>query len=64
MHYVSIIFQKILVDNTKTTRLYWYIYDFSVNYNSSDVDDILDIHNIQWKSLILNNVLIYWINVY
>ena len=50
MHYVSIIFQKILVDNTKTTRLYWYVYDFSVNYNSIDVDDILDIHNIQWKN--------------
>ena len=28
----------------KKTGLYGYVYDFSVNYNSIDVLDILDIH--------------------
>ena len=27
------------------TGLYGYVYDFSVNYDSIDFDDILDIHN-------------------
>ena len=32
------------VDNKKKTRLNWYVYDFSVDYDATVVDDILDIH--------------------
>ena len=32
------------VENMKKSRLYESVYDFSVNYNSIDVGDILDIH--------------------
>ena len=39
-----------LVDNMKKTRLYWYIYDFSIDYNSIGVDDILDIHKYLMKT--------------
>ena len=33
-------------DNIKNIRLYRYVYDFSVNYDSIDVDDILESINI------------------
>ena len=33
------------VDNMKKTGLNGYVYDFSVDYDSTAVDDILDIHN-------------------
>ena len=36
--------KKISVDNMKQTRLYGYVHDFSVDYDSISVDDILDIH--------------------
>ena len=32
------------VDNKKKTRLNWYVYDFSVDYDAIVVNDILDIH--------------------
>ena len=32
------------VDNMKDTGLSGYIYDFSVDYDTTDVDDIKDIH--------------------
>ena len=32
------------VDNMKKPGLYEYVYDFSVDYDNIDVDDILDIH--------------------
>ena len=32
-----------LDDNMKKTGLYGYVYDFSVDYEKIDVDDILDI---------------------
>ena len=32
------------VDDMKKTGLYGYIYDFLVDYDSTDVADILDIH--------------------
>ena len=32
------------VGNIKTTRLYGYVYNFSVDYDSIDVNYILDIH--------------------
>ena len=37
------------VDNMKKTGLNGYVYDFSVNYDSIAVDDILDIHNYLMK---------------
>ena len=33
-----------LADNMKKTGLYGYVCDFSVDYDSTDVADILDIH--------------------
>ena len=35
----------------KKTRIYGYFYDFSVDYDNIDVDDILDIH----KYLMIKN---------
>ena len=32
------------IDNMKKTGLNGYVYDFSVDYNTIEVDDILDIH--------------------
>ena len=33
--------KKFSADNMKKTGWYWYVYDFSVDYDSIDVDDIL-----------------------
>ena len=33
------------VDNMKKTGFNGYVYDFSVNYDATDIDYILDIHN-------------------
>ena len=44
----------------KETELYDYVNDFSVGYDSIDVDDILDIHKkLMKRNTIQNNV---WIN--
>ena len=43
-----------LIDNMKKTGLNGYVYDFSVYYNSTDVDDIKNIH----KYLIKKNNMI------
>ena len=37
------------VDNMKRTGFNGYIYDFSVDYDSTDVDDIKDIHKYLMK---------------
>ena len=37
------------VDNMKKTGLTGYVYDFSVDYDSIDVDDIKDIHKYLMK---------------
>ena len=37
------------VDNTKDAGLNGYVYDFSVDYNATDVDDIKDIHKYLMK---------------
>ena len=34
----------------KKTGLYGYVHDFSVDYNITDVDDILDIHKYLMKN--------------
>ena len=36
-------------DNMKNIGLYKYVYDFSVDYDSIDVNDILDIHKYLMK---------------
>ena len=41
------------VDNMKDTGLNGYVYDFSVDYNATDVDDIKDIHKYSMKK---NNI--------
>ena len=40
-------------DNMKRTRFNGYVYDFSVDYDATDVDDILDIHKYFMKK---NNI--------
>ena len=37
------------VDNMKKTGFDGYVYDFSVDYDATDVDDIVDIHNYLMK---------------
>ena len=41
------------VDNTKRTGFNGYVYDFSVDYDATDVDDIKDIHKHLMKK---NNI--------
>ena len=31
-------------DNMKKTELFGYVYDLSIDYDSSDVNDVLDVH--------------------
>ena len=38
-----------LADNMKKTRFNVYVYDFSVDYDATDVDDIVDIQNYLMK---------------
>ena len=45
-----------LVDNMKRTELNGYVYDFSVDYDAADVDDIKDIHKYLMKKMILYNM--------
>ena len=43
------------VDNMKKTGFNGYVYDFSVDYDATDVDDIVDIHKYlmkKWHSVI------------
>ena len=40
-------------DNMKRTGFNGYVYDFSIDYNATDVDDILDIHKDLMKK---NNI--------
>ena len=41
------------VDNMKGTGLNGYVYDFSVDYDATDIDDIKDIHKYLMKK---NNI--------
>ena len=41
------------IDNMKKTGFNGYVYDFSVDYDATDVDDILDIHKYLMKK---NNI--------
>ena len=38
-----------LIDNMKKTSFNGYVYDFSVDYDATDNDDIKDIHNYLMK---------------
>ena len=47
LHHIWVMFQKISVDNIKTgykIELNGYVYDLSVDYDSINVSEILDIH--------------------
>ena len=39
-----------LVDNVKKPGFHGYVYDFSVDYDATDIDDILDIHRYLMKN--------------
>ena len=39
------------VDNMKKTGLYGYVYDFSIDYDATDVDDIVDTHKYLMKKM-------------
>ena len=36
-------------DNMKKTGFNWYVYDFRVDYDATDIDDIKDIHKYLMK---------------
>ena len=44
LHYVRILSQRIFTVDIKKGQILWYDYDFSIHYDSIDVDEILDIH--------------------
>ena len=47
--YLGNITKDLIVDNMKNTGLCGYVYNFSADYDSIDVDDILDIHRYLMK---------------
>ena len=55
------------VDNMKETRLNRYVYDFSVDFSTADVSDIMDVqqylmkkNNVKWCSNLLNKLLLLY----
>ena len=46
-------FKRLVTDNMKKTGFNGYVYDFSVDYEATDVDDIKDIHQYLMKK---NNI--------
>ena len=46
-------FKEFSVDNMKQTGFYEYVYDFSVNYDTIAVNDILYIHKYLMKRQII-----------
>ena len=47
------IFKNWSPDNTKKAGFNGYVYDFSVDYDATDVDDIVDIHKYLMKKNIV-----------
>ena len=45
--------KDLLIDNMRKTGFNDYVYDFSVDYDATDVDDIKDIHKYLMKK---NNI--------
>ena len=39
------------IDNMKKTGFNGYVYDFSVDYDATDIDDMVDIHNYLMKKM-------------
>ena len=39
------------IDNMKKTEFNGYVYDFSVDYDATDIDDMVDIHNYLMKKM-------------
>ena len=50
-HYVQEIFLKTVNRYMKKTGFNGYIYDFSVDYDATDIDDIKDIHKYLMKKI-------------
>ena len=46
-------FKRLVTNNMKKTGFNEYVYDFSVDYDATDVDDIVDIHKYLMKK---NNI--------
>ena len=46
-------FKRLVTNNMKKTGFNEYVYDFSVDYDATDVDDIKDIHKYLMKK---NNI--------
>ena len=46
-------FKRLVTDNMKKAGFNGYVYDFSVDYEAADVDDIKDIHQYLMKK---NNI--------
>ena len=46
--------KDLLIDNMRKTGFNDYVYDFSVDYDATDVDDIKDIHKYLMKK---NNII-------
>ena len=47
--YLGNISKYFLVNNVKNTGFHGYVYDFSVDYDATAVDDILDFHKYLMK---------------
>ena len=48
--------EDFFVDNMKKTGLNGYLYDFSIDYDTVAVDDILDIHKYLLKQNLMCNI--------
>ena len=53
VHYVQGIFLKTGQQKTKKTGFNGYVYDFNVDYDATDIDDLKDIHKYLMKK---NNI--------
>ena len=49
LHYVYDISKDWSTDNMKKTRFNGYVYDFGVDYDATNIDDIKDIHKYLMK---------------
>ena len=60
LYYVWVMFQKIFQLITRNRMgIYEYVYDFLVDYNSTDLNDVLNIHKYLMVKNKVTNVLAY-----
>ena len=60
LYYVWVMFQKIFQLITRSRLgIYEYVYDFLVDYNSTDLNDVLNIHKYLMVKNKVTNVLAY-----